>query len=108
MLADEGCDIGLRRRERGQTLVFARARFRVLEGERGLVDQSLAALGALAVQLAAHLLVLKRQQRVARGKIGGLCDRLRGVRLGAVGTRLGGRERAAKRRKGRGQPRCNR
>jgi len=73
-LANEGRDIGLRRRERGEVLVFGRGRFRLLEGELDLVDQPLAALRALAVELTTHLLVLERQQRVARDEVGGLRD----------------------------------
>ena len=62
--------VGADRGALAQGLVLAGARFQLLEPELQLVDQQMAPLGALAIQCAAHLLVLELEQRDPCRQIG--------------------------------------
>ena len=63
-----------------QSLILAGARLQLLQAQLELVDQQLAAFGTLAIQRAAHLLVLQLEQGHPRRQIS--VDRLRAGSFG--------------------------
>jgi len=73
-LALEGRDVGLRRCQRRQELIFAGSGLALLEGQFHLVEQMARALGALAKKGAAHFLALQFEKGVAGFQVG--VDRL--------------------------------
>lgn len=69
-LALERCDVGLRRCQGSQKLIFAGSGLALLEGQFHLVEQMARALGALAKKSAAHLLVLQFEKGVTGFQVG--------------------------------------
>ncbi len=69
-LALERCDVGLRRCQGSQKLIFAGSGLALLEGQFHLVEQMARALGALAKKGAAHLLVLQVEKGVTGFQVG--------------------------------------
>ncbi len=69
-LALERRDVGLRRCQGSQELIFAGSGLALLEGQFHLVEQMPRALGALAKKGAAHLLVLQFEKGVTGFQVG--------------------------------------